>query len=317
MPRNRTARLAVVPTSVQRSASAPYSSRTSTAFRRRAVVAVLVVISLALISVYFRESDEGALHDVQNAGATVLQPFEVAAERVAQPFQDLYGYFADLVHAKSEAERLRVANDRLRQQVIQNRFAARENESLQAELRYRAAPTFPRDYRGVTAAVIAQPPSPYEQQIVIRAGVDDGVRRGYAVVTSEGLVGKVSLAFRNAARVTLLTDEESAVSAVDANTGARGIVSHAQGATDVLFLDRVEKEHNVRRGDLVYTSGWRAGRLDSLYPKGIGIGLVASVGQYDTDDYQRIQVTAFVDFSSLEVVTVLVPKRPSAELSQP
>ena len=305
-----------MPTSVQRPASAPYTSRTSTAFRRRAVAAVLIALSLVLISVYFRESDDGALHDVQNAGATVLRPFELAAERVAQPFEDLYGYFAALVHAKSEAERLRLANDRLRQQVIQNRFAARENERLKAELQYRAAPTFPRDYRGVTAAITSQPPSAYEQSIVIATGVNDGVRRGYAVVTSEGLVGKVSLAFRNTARVTLLTDEESAVSAVT-DTGVRGIVSHAQGASDVLFLDRVEKEHRVRRGDLVYTSGWRTGRLDSLYPKGIGIGLVASVGQYDTDDYQRIQVNAFVDFSSLEVVTVLVPKRPRAQLFQP
>ena len=276
-----------------------------------------MVLSLALISVYFRESDDGALHDVQNAVATVLQPFEVAADRVAQPFQDLYGYFAGLVHAKSELERLRLENGQLRQRVIQNQFADDENKRLRAELAYRAAPTFPRDYRAVTAAVIAQPPSPYEQQIVIRAGVDDGVRRGYAVVTKEGLVGKVSLAFRNTARVTLLTDEDSAVSAVTPNTRARGIVSHAHGATDVLFLDRVEKEHRVERGDPVYTSGWRAGRLGSLYPKGIGIGWVSSVGQYDIESYKRIQVTPFVDFASLDVVTVLVPKRPVADLTEP
>ena len=306
-----------MPTSVQRSASAPYSSRGSTALRRRVVVAVLIVLSLALISVYFRESDDGALHDVQGAVATVLEPFEVAADRVAQPFQDLYGYFAGLVHAKSEVERLRAENERLKQLAIQNEFAARENARLSAELQYRGAPTFPRDFRGVTAAVTAQPPSAYEQQIVIRAGVDDGVRRGYAVVTKEGLVGKVSLAFRNTARVTLLTDEDSAVSAVTLNSRARGIVSHAQGATDVLFLDRVEKEHPVAVRDPVYTSGWRAGRLGSLYPKGIGIGWVSSVGQYDIESYKRIQVTPFVDFSSLEVVTVLVPKRPALALTEP
>ena len=52
----------------------------------------LVIASLALLSVYFRESSSGTLHDVQDAGASVIHPFQVAAERVAQPFEDLYGW---------------------------------------------------------------------------------------------------------------------------------------------------------------------------------------------------------------------------------
>jgi rod shape-determining protein MreC len=313
VPRNRTARLAVLPPSVQRSTSAPYSARTTAAFRRRTVAAVLVVLSLALISVYFRESDGGALHGAQNAGATVLRPFQVAAERVAQPFRDVYGYFAGLVHAKSEADRLRAQVQILRQQVIQNEFAARQNQTLRGQLRYRAGAAFPQGYEAVSTEVIAQQPSQYEQRVVINAGTKDGVRRGDAVVTPKGLVGKVSLAFTQTARVTLLTDEDSAVSAVDLATDARGIVRHGHGASDSnsLFFDRVPKEEEVHENDLVYTAGWRSGALTSLYPKGIGIGFVSSVDQYDTDLFKQIQVTPFVDFSELDAVIVLASKNPA------
>ena len=56
------------------------------------------------------------------------------------------------------------------------------------------------------------------------------------------------------------------------------------------------------------TAGWRTGRLESLYPKGIQIGRVTSVGQADTDLYKQVQVEPFADVGSLDAVIVLVPK---------
>ena len=80
------------------------------------MVGGLVLLSLILITFSFRASSTGALHSVESAGVTVLRPFEVAAERVARPFRDVYGYFRGLVHAKSENERLRQQVNELRQQ---------------------------------------------------------------------------------------------------------------------------------------------------------------------------------------------------------
>jgi cell shape-determining protein MreC len=59
------------------------------------------------------------------------------------------------------------------------------------------------------------------------------------------------------------------------------------------------------------TAGWRASGFSSLYPKGISIGAVTSVGQTDTDHYQQVQVDPYVDFDGLDAVLVLIPlKRP-------
>ena len=52
---------------------------------------------------------------------------------------------------------------------------------------------------------------------------------------------------------------------------------------ETLVLDRVRKQDVVRRGDELVTAGWRASGFGSLYPKGIPIGEVTSVGQTDTD----------------------------------
>ena len=84
---------------------------------------MLVALSIVLMTIYFRESASGGLHQIQGAGATVLHPFEVASERVARPFRDLYGWFGGLVHAKSERDKLRREVDALRQQVVANEAA--------------------------------------------------------------------------------------------------------------------------------------------------------------------------------------------------
>ena len=76
--------------------------------------------------------------------------------------------------------------------------------------------------------MIAQPSGSFDQTIVVAAGSDDGVQPDAPVVTDDGLVGIVTRVTDGAARVRLLTDESSAVSALDIARGAAGIVRHGQ-----------------------------------------------------------------------------------------
>ena len=69
----------------------------------------------------------------------------------------------------------------------------------------------------------------------------------------------------------------------------------------------VQMLSELKRGDEIVTAGWRVGSLTSLYPKGIQIGRVTSVGRTDTDLYTQVQVEPFADLSSLQAVLVLVP----------
>ena len=290
---------------IQRLAPGQAPSRTNAALRRRLIVGGLVLASLVLITLSFQRPD-GALARVQDVAAGALRPLQVGADRVAEPFRDAWGWFDGLLGARSDAERLERENDALRQQVVRNQLAAEENVRLRALLRFRSGPTFPDDYTGVAAAVIARPAGAYAQAIVVAAGRKDGVREDDPVVTEDGLVGRVTRVSEREARVMLLTDDQSAVSAVDVATDASGIVRRGQGPRAPLRLDRVPKEQRIKPGDTIVTAGWRSPRLSSIYPKGIPIGSVTSVGQSDTYPYKQVQVEPFADLASLDAVLVLV-----------
>jgi rod shape-determining protein MreC len=271
------------------------------------VVGVLVVIALVLISFSFRSGADGSLSGVQSAGATVLRPFSVGLERVTQPFRDAYNWIDSLLGARSEAERLRAEVRELRQRAIQNEFARQERDYLRDMLAYVDGPRFPDDFRAVNAEVTSRPASAFTQAVVVAVGTRHGVRVNDPVVTPDGLVGLVTRVTSGSSRVQLLTDQQLAVPSIDLRTGAPGVVRHARGTRETLVLDRVRKQERVRRGDDLVTAGWRASQFSSLYPKGIPIGEVTSVGQTDTDLYQQVQVDPYVDFGSLDAVIVLVP----------
>jgi rod shape-determining protein MreC len=306
VPRQRIARLPVLDASARRTEG--LSPRTSRALRARLVAAVLVLVSLALITVYFRESEDGTLHGAQRIGLSVAMPFEVAGERIARPFRDAWGWTSDLLGAKQENKKLRAETEALRKRLIQNETSASENARLRALLQFVDGPEFPAGFDGVTTRVVGRPPSAYNQEVLIAAGSSSRIQRNDPVMTQDGLVGLVTDVTSNGAKVTLLTDQSSAVSAVVLETGAAGIVRHGPGDSSALILDRVSKDELVEEGNLIITAGWRSGKLESLYPRGIPVGTVKSVGQQDVDLYKRIQVTPLVEFDSLAEVIVLVPK---------
>jgi rod shape-determining protein MreC len=271
------------------------------------VAGALVFVSIVLITIYFREPGGGTLHGIQSGGAAVLRPFEVGAERVARPFRDGYGWFAGLVHAKSQNASLRRQVDQLSQQVIANQTALQENADLKRQLHYIGTPSFPSGYDPVNVEITSRPPSEFQQQVAIAAGRTAGIRKDDPVVNADGLVGLVTQVAHDTAQVTLITDPNLPVSALDLKSQATGVVKHGQGR-GTLILDRVPKSQAVDRGDWVVTQGWHLGKLTSLYPKGIPIGVVSGASQNDVDLYWQIQVAPRVDFGSLQSVTVLIPK---------
>lgn len=313
MPRNRTVRLAVLGSSVQRAAPSGFPSSRSSAVKRRIIVGFLVLLSLVLITVSFRSS---ALDGVQGTGATVLRPFEVAADRIARPFADTIGWFRGLVDAKSENEKLRAQNEALRRQLILDEGAIQENVQLRKALNFVGPPSV-ADFAKVQTTVVANSQGALDESVVVGAGTSDGVQVGSVVVEPLGgtdgsgaLIGTVDRAFAHESRVTLLTDSQSAVTATDVtNPSVIGAVRRGGGSSDVLILDRVSKTPVVRIGDTIVTAGsLGAGPLKSKFPRGIAIGTVSSKSSSDTTLFQNIQLKPLVDFSSIQTVVVLVPK---------
>jgi len=298
----------VLASSVQRSKTTPYPSKARNALIRRAVVLGLVVVALALVTVSFRSPTAGALHSVQGAGSTALRPFQVAATRIAQPFRDAYEYVHGLANAKEENKRLREQNRKLRARDVHTAAQAALVPSLTRMLHFEQGSTFPRDFRPVNTWVITPPGSAYTHTLTIDSGSSEGVRLNSPVVNGPALVGIVSNVFPDTAVVRLLTDDNTYVAAFDPRTRVRGMVHTGPGGT--LILDQVKKELRVNEGDVLVTAGTHSARYPDLYPYGIPIGRVSSVGATDTATFLQVQVQPYANLSSLDAVAVLVPKKP-------
>jgi rod shape-determining protein MreC len=302
--RDRTARVAVLGSSVRRSRSDRYPSRGRSALVRRIVLAVLVVGALALLTVSFRSPTSGALHDVQGYGAAALRPFEVAAQRVARPFRDVYGYFHGLAHAKSENKKLKKELHDAQASANANAAKASRADEFERLLHFEQGATFPRGYRPVNTMVLSYPSTTFARKVTIAAGSSHGIGLYTPVITGDGLVGAVTNPFPDTAQVTLLTDPDSNVQARDTATGVSGLIRAGDGGT--LILDQVAKEQTVKKGDIVVTRGTVDRRYPSIYPYGIPIGRVLSVGTSDIATFLTVTVQPFANFDSLDAVAALI-----------
>jgi rod shape-determining protein MreC len=290
-------------------ASSQLSSRGSNVLRRRLIVALLVLVSLALLTVYFRESSGGGLHSLQSTGASILKPFETAANRVAQPFRDAAGWFSGLNNTRDDVNKLKKENKQLTTKLYALDTVAQENRELRAMLHYLGGPTVPKNYEPLSTTILSQPPGQFDERVVVGVGRNDGVLPNDPVVSPNGfLVGVTTTVGASTANVKLITDETSAVSVLDAKSGAWGILRHNDPGSS-LIVDNVPKSDVVEEGDRLVTAGWKSGPLTSVFPRGIPVGTVKGVNQTDIYPYKQIEIRPLVDLGSLRSMIVLARKR--------
>jgi rod shape-determining protein MreC len=266
------------------------------------VLVALLAVSLVLLTVYFSEPVSGGLHAIQRGAGEVLSPLEEGAARIFKPFSDLAGWVGDVVDAKKQNKQLKSEVETLHGQLAQLATDKREADQLRAVDQVSA--NLPQGAKTVTARVIAHSPTVWYATIQIDKGRSDGVRTNQPVITAGGLAGKVVATTSNTAQVALVTDSSIGVSAEVMPTGVAGVVKPEIGGKD-LILDYIPKGSHLQRGEVVVTSGFRSGALESLFPRGIPIGKVGSVNQDQLEVYQRVRVTPYADLRRMDFVQVV------------
>jgi rod shape-determining protein MreC len=282
---------------------------------RRFVFVVLIIASLAVLTVSFRETESGPVHAVQQATAGLLAPLQSWGARVAQPFQDGYDWVRTLWSAHQDAERLAEQVQVLQGEIIKLQEQGEENQRLKSLLELQEKGTFPDGTDFLIARVTGKSPTRWQAWIQIDKGSSDGLRVDQAVVgatplagqtlAGKGLVGRVIEVTAHAAKVLLITDSESSVAAKIQGSRGEGIVEGS--ISGELTMDYVDRDISVDPKLVVVTSGF-----GGVYPADIPIGIVANVGEEDVDIYKEIEVQPFVDFRVLEEVMVLLVPSESA-----
>jgi len=265
------------------------------------VVGVLLLLCVAMFTLYFRESDSGVVHGAQGVVLRVVAPLQNGTARATKPFRDAWNWTADLFSAKSENAKLKKELEQLRAGVASELATQDENAQLRAMVALDGAGVFPASAELVTAHVVARSTTAWYSTVTIDAGSDDGIGLYQAVVNGAGLVGRISKVEPGASQVTLITDQQSYVDSMVVPGGAQGIV--AGSVTGDLTMQYVDRNERVKVGQYVVTSG----RAGSVFVRGIPIGRVESVGLQEVELYQSISVRPFVDFRKLDIVRVVIP----------
>jgi len=268
--------------------------------RRRAVLALLVVLSLLLLTAYFGEAPNGRLHAVQRDFLAVVSPIQNGANKALKPVRDIFGWFGETLHAKGQRGELLKQNERLRKELVADQAEKRAYRELTSL--YHLDQLGVNDYHPVTATVVGKTPNIWYATVTIDKGASAGVQVNDPVINGEGLVGKVAQVAGDGALVDLITDSSMGVSARIGTSHATGLLQPKVGEPNDLLLQYLPANTHANAGEWVVTSG-TVGSGESLYPPGIVIGQVTSTNE--ESGYTSVNVHPVANLHDLDIVQVL------------
>lgn len=284
--------------------------------RRRAVLALLVAVSLILLTAYFGESPSSPLHSVQQGIVEVLSPVQEGASKVLSPVRNVAGWFSDTLHAKSQRDSLRKQVASLTSQLAQASRKALNDAQLSKEVGLDNSLGI-SSYRPVGAQLIGRNPQLWYATIEVDKGSEDGVRREDPVIGDGALVGKVSTVGPTFSVVTLITDHSVAVTAqVQDSFGDTGVLVPKVGNPYQLLLQYLPPRAPIAVGQQVVTAGYKSGPLDNLYPPGIPVGQVSNADQNQLVNNRQVQVAPTADLRHLDAVQILTSPHAGSERAQ-
>lgn len=237
------------------------------------------------------------------AVALVISPFQRVVSWVGSQVNYVTSNIWEIATEHQQNKMLRNEVEQLRAQNLQASEYAAENERLRALLGYKQTAT---QFDLVAAQVIGRESATWSSMIVISRGTSDGVAENMAVVTEKGLVGHVTEAGLNSSKVQLIMDPRSSVGTLVQRPQSRvtGIVEGDMGNPTMPRMVNIPKNADVVEGDVIVTSGF-----GGVYPKGIVVGIVSSLGNDPGGLLKYGVIETAVDFQKLEDVAVIVKSR--------
>lgn len=266
--------------------------------RQRPLVLLVAVVLAQILLLAFQIKRERDVRLIRVWSVELLTPLESGGTYVMSKISGAWSGYIGLRHEHAENQQLRteLARLELRNQQLEGqaaeaaRFARllgfrQENPSVQM----------------VVAEVIGASADSSSHTIFINRGDHEGLRRNMAVITPDGVVGKISETSPHVAQVLLITDKESGVGALLADTRAHGVVDGTGEPS--LQMEFVRGEEKVSLGENIVTSG-----QDRIFPKDLPLGTVESMKA--GLPFQTIQIEPAAHLDRLEEVFVLLTQQP-------
>jgi len=260
------------------------------------LLAGVILLQVLLLAVQIKRDSQGRLIRSWTVGA--VSPFERAGSYGFGWFRDIWRHYFALRNTTKDNEELRRENDALKLQVAQLQGKAAEADRLALLLNFRQSHT---DVPMVAARVIGGSAGTASQTIELDRGERDGIRRNMGVITPDGVVGKVVEAYPNTAQVLLLTDKDSGVGAMLADSRIQSPVGGT--GEPLLAMKYVPNDDSVSVGERVITSG-----MDRIFPRDLPVGTIAEIKS--GNPFKQIRIKPAANLQRLEEVLVLLTLHP-------
>jgi len=250
----------------------------------------LIFSALALVLLLLSHAQNATLESFRTHTVDTLAPVLDVLARPMTAAQSVGSAFHEIMSLHNDNKRLRAENARLIEWQNTVVVLEKENRELRALLKFKTEPHF--SY--VSARVIADTGGPYDRGLIVTAGKEDGVRKGMAAMTGEGLVGRVVEVGDWSSRVMLISDLNSRVPVALAETGDRAILAGDNSPQPKLMF--LARDAVVTDGAHVLTSGH-----GGIFPPNLPVGVLreTSRGSYTvvtSADLGRLAYVRLVDF---------------------
>ena len=257
----------------------------------------LLILSLHLISTGVHPGDLAARP--ASAFLEIIRPIDSGFIHITSGASGIVNNYLALVHVREENAHLRLELARVKSDQARLAELETENRHLSELLELKDV----LGLNAVAANVIGSDATGLSHTLILASGESDGLRPGMAVLSNQGVVGKIIAVSPHAARVLLIDDHNSALDGFDQRSRARGIVAGL--VDDGLILKYTDRSEDIRAGDPVVTSG-----LDGIFPRGLLVGTIKYVHREGPGLFLNVSITPAVEFRGLEQVLIVTQPPP-------
>jgi rod shape-determining protein MreC len=271
--------------------------------RSRLTIALLVLTSLALLTLDFR--DAAIVQSARRTAGNAFSPLRGAAETVSEPFSNAWHGITGFGDLERENEELRRQIEELEGRPVLEEDAAAQLDEVLGQLSIE----WVTDIETTTARVLSGSPSNFSHTVDISKGSRAGIKVGMPVVNGAGLVGKVVLVTNDRSTVQLITDPDFAVGIRLLGTQVTGTARGRGPGEDLLADTNLEPDaaNLPERGASVTTSG-----IDiAAFPASIPVGKVRSIEESSGGLSIELEVRPMADIDELAFLTVLLWEPPA------
>ena len=264
-----------------------------------AVTIVLLSVAFCGMIIYSLQSDANG---ISSSVSTVVSPLQKIVYNINSRVKETVDFFLNFSEVKLENEELKKKNTKLANELIEYESLKDEVERLREALNFTESKN---NYKYVGVNIIGYSGNSLSDGYIIDKGSNDGIDKNMVVVSSKGLVGKVTKVASNFAIVQSILNENIAVAVMDQQTReATGVLQGLSDKKDnnMTVVYNLPISSDVKEGDIIRTSG-----LGKIYPKEIPVGTVVSVEEDNVRVMKSAVVEPFVNFNEVEELFVVIP----------